>query len=112
MNNEDVYKKDGAKGKIVLFVIGVLVGAVISTAAFLVCVNTLGTNNSGEQSIQMQGGTPPEMPSGQSGSDGQGGTPPEMPSGQNGSSNSNGQSGSSSQNNQNGQSSGSSNSNN
>ena len=104
--DNDVNRKDETKTRIILFVIGVLLGAVISTAAFLVCVNTLGVNNGGEQSMQMQGGTPPEMPNGQSDSNGQGGTPPEMPSGQNGQ---NGQNNSSNQNSQNGQSSGNSN---
>lgn len=79
--------KDTAKEKIILFIIGVLLGAVISTSAFLICANTLGANNnsSNGSSQQMQGGTPPEMPSGENG---QGGTPPEMPSGDNNSQNS------------------------
>ena len=72
--------------KIILFAIGVLLGAVISTAAFLICINTLGTNNSSQQ-MQMPGdGTPPEMPSGKSGSNNQGSTPPEKPSDNGGSS--------------------------
>ena len=76
-------KKDAAKDKIILFVIGVLVGAVISTAAFFVYTKTLGTNDNtnGSSSQQMPGGTPPEMPSGSD--SGQGGTPPEMPSNNN-----------------------------
>ena len=64
--------------KIIIFIIGVLVGAVISTASFLISVNVVNSSNNG-QSSQMQGGTPPEMPSGNS-QNGQGGTPPEMPS--------------------------------
>ena len=65
MENEKI-RKDETKGKIVLFVIGVLLGAVIASAAFLICVNTLGVNNS-ESSMQMPGGgTPPEMPGGNS----------------------------------------------
>ena len=76
-------KKDTTKEKIILFVIGVLVGAVISTAAFFVYTKTLGTGSdaSGSSSQQMPGGTPPEMPSGDNSGNGQGGTPPEMPSG-------------------------------
>lgn len=71
-------KKDTTKEKIILFIIGVLVGAVISTAAFFVYTKTLGTNNSStSQSSGMQSGTPPEMPGGNSSN--QGGTPPEMP---------------------------------
>lgn len=86
MENENLKKKDTLKEKIILFVIGVLVGAVISTAAFFVYVKTLGTSSStsGSSSQQMPGGgTPPEMPSGENGSNGQGGTPPEKPSDEN-----------------------------
>ena len=88
MENENIKKKDVTKEKIILFVIGVLIGAVISTAAFFVYTKTLGTssNTSGSSLQQMPGGgTPPEMPSGQN----QGGTPPEMPSNTNSSQNSN-----------------------
>ncbi|MDO4730158.1 MAG: hypothetical protein Q4A96_03100 [Candidatus Saccharibacteria bacterium] len=80
MDNDNISKKDGSKGKILLFIIGVLVGAIISTAAFFVYAKTLGTNNSSNNSSSQQmqgGGTPPEMPSGENN---QGGTPPEMPS--------------------------------
>ncbi|MBQ3352482.1 hypothetical protein IJG91_02395 [Candidatus Saccharibacteria bacterium] len=82
MENENIKKKDTAKEKIILFVIGVLVGAVISTTAFFVYTKTLGTGNatSSSSSQQMPGGTPPEMPGGENGSDSQGGTPPEKPS--------------------------------
>lgn len=81
MKNEKIKHKDTAKEKILLFIIGVLVGAVISTAAFLVYTKTLGTSsNTNDSSRQMPGGTPPEMPSGQNN---QGGTPPEMPNGEN-----------------------------
>ena len=81
MENEKIKCKDTAKEKILLFIIGVLVGAVISTAAFFVYTKTLGTDsNTNDSSRQMPGGTPPEMPSGQNN---QGGTPPEMPSNEN-----------------------------
>ncbi len=83
MENENIKKKDIAKEKIILFVIGVLVGAVISTTAFFVYTKTLGTSSSASDSSSQQmpgGGTPPEMPNGMSGSDNQGGTPPEKPS--------------------------------
>ena len=83
MENENINRKDAQKEKIILFVIGVLIGAVISTAAFFVYAKTLGTssNVSGSSSQQMPGGgTPPEMPSGENGSNSQGGTPPEKPS--------------------------------
>ena len=86
MENENIKKKDVTKEKIILFVIGVLVGAVISTAAFFVYTKTLGTSSSASDSSSQQmpgGGTPPEMPSGENGSNGQGGTPPEKPSDEN-----------------------------
>ena len=40
MENENIKKKDTTKEKIILFVIGVLVGAIISTAAFFVYTKT------------------------------------------------------------------------
>ena len=90
MENENIKKKDTAKEKIILFVIGVLVGAVVSTAAFFVYTKTLGTSGNTESSHQMPGGgTPPEMPSGENDSNNQGGTPPEKPSDNNSSEDSN-----------------------
>lgn len=91
LENDNTNKKDLAKEKIILFVIGVLVGAVISTAAFFVYIKVAGIGNtSSNSSQQMSGGTPPEMPNGENG---QGGTPPEMPSGDNSQSGQNGQGG-------------------
>ena len=53
------------KEKIMLFVIGVLVGAVISTGAFFVYTKaTSCNNNSNNTQMQMPGGTPPSMPNG------------------------------------------------
>lgn len=82
MENTKPITKDATKEKIILFIIGVLTGAVISTGAFFAYIKLAGvsTNNtsSADQSNQMPGGTPPEMPSGD-----QGGTPPEMPSDEN-----------------------------
>ena len=46
------------KDKIMLFIIGVLVGAVISTGIFYVYSTTSNNNN---QIPQMSGGTPPDM---------------------------------------------------
>lgn len=68
-------RKNETKMRIISFIIGVLVGAIISTSAFIISVNVLGANNnSNGQSSQMQGGgTPPEMPSGENGQ------PPAMP---------------------------------
>lgn len=73
-------RKDDTKMRILSFIIGVLVGAIISTSAFIISVNVLGANNSSNgQSSQIQGGgTPPEMPSGDN-SNSQGGQPPAMP---------------------------------
>lgn len=86
MENETTYKKDTAREKIVLFAIGVLLGAVIATVAFFISVKILGVSTgSSATSQQMQGGTPPEMPSGKNDSNNQGGTPPEMPNDENGS---------------------------
>ena len=77
MENEKPITKDTTKEKIILFVIGVLTGAVISTGAFFAYIKLAGVGTtSGNQSMQMPGGTPPEMPSGS-----QSGTPPEMPNG-------------------------------
>ena len=61
------------KDKLIIFIIGVLVGAVICTGAFYVYTTT--TNNTDNQGEMMQGGTPPQMPNGE--------TPPEKPSGDN-----------------------------
>ena len=92
MENENIKKKDVTKEKIILFVIGVLIGAVISTAAFFVYTKTLGTGNATNSSSSQQmpgGGTPPEMPNGENDSNSQGGTPPEKPSDENSSENNN-----------------------
>lgn len=62
------------KDKIILFIIGVLVGAIISTGAFYIYTTT--NNNTCSNENQMNGGQPPEMPNGQNG---QGGQPPERP---------------------------------
>jgi len=89
MENENIKKKDATKEKIILLVIGVLIGAVISTAAFFVYAKALGTgdvaNSSSSRQMPGGGGTRLEMPSGQN----QGGTPPEMPSNTNSSQSSN-----------------------
>ena len=84
MENEkdnNVKKKIFTKERVLLFIIGMLTGAVITTAAFFIYVNVAGVNlggSSSEQSMQMPGGTPPEMPDGEA-PNGEGGTPPEKP---------------------------------
>ena len=71
------------KDKIMIFIIGILVGAVSATGAFYI----YSTNKSDKCSniIEREGGEPPEMPNGQNGQppekpDGENGQPPEMPS--------------------------------
>ena len=58
------------KDKIMMLVIGFLLGSVITTG---VCYLYIKSNYS-NQSVQMNGGQPPQMPSGQNGQ------PPEKPS--------------------------------
>lgn len=92
MDNEIRQQNEGNQ-KIILFVIGVLVGAVIATSAFLICVKTIGSNDNDGSSMQGgPGGQPPEMPSGSSSSNGQNGTPPEMPGNSNSNSSNSGNS--------------------
>jgi len=57
------------KDKIILFVIGVLVGAVIATGAFLVYSNFSCNNNN--RDMQMRDGNPPSMPNGENDNNGQ-----------------------------------------
>lgn len=65
------------KDKIMIFVIGLLVGAVLASGAFFIYTKTNSTNCD-TQTTQMNGGTLPEMPNGENGQ------PPEMPNGENG----------------------------
>ena len=65
------------KDKIILFIIGLLAGAIISTGAFYVYTTT--SNNDCSNNMQMNGGQPPEMANGQNSENGQ---PPEIPNGQ------------------------------
>ena len=62
------------KDKIILFVIGVLVGAVISTGAFYIYTTTTKSCDCSSSNTQMNGGQPPEKP------DGDNSQPPEKPS--------------------------------
>lgn len=81
------------KEKIIIFLIGLLSGAVISTGAFYVYTTTANKcDNSTNQTMQMPGGQPPQMPNGDnnSNSSNNNGQPPERPSGEN-DSNNNGQ---------------------
>ena len=64
------------KDKFLVFIIGLLLGAVISTGAFYVYTKTNNTNTSNSTSMGMPGGTPPSMPNGQNGEQGE---PPAKP---------------------------------
>ena len=48
--------------KIILFSIGILVGAVVSTGVFLTFIKTSNMKNCNDQRMQMAGGNPPIMP--------------------------------------------------
>lgn len=81
------------KNKILTFIIGVLVGAIMVAAGFLIYEKVNANNNAmpnreRPQMMEMEnGGTPPEKPDGEQGQNN--GTPPEMPSKTNSSSESN-----------------------
>ena len=67
------------KDKVCVFIIGLLLGAVIASAAFLIYTNVTGGNQShgmpsGTPPEMSEDGTPPELPNGE--------TPPEMPDGE------------------------------
>ena len=64
------------KDKILLFIIGVLVGAIISTGAFYAYIKAESSSECETETRETPGGNPPEMPSGQNGMPGQ---PPSMP---------------------------------
>ena len=64
------------KDKILLFIIGLLLGAVISTGAFFAYTKA-NSSSCSNQNTQMNGGQPPEMPGGQNNSNVK---PPEKPS--------------------------------
>ena len=69
------------KEKIYLVIIGVLVGAVLSTGAFYIYTITSNKCECNTQNTQMNGGQPPEMPSGENNHNGE---PPEKPDGESG----------------------------
>ena len=73
------------KDKIIIFIVGLLFGAVISTGS--IYFYTLANTNSNNNQMQM-GGTPPTEQQGQNGQ-GQQGQPPEMPNQNNTQSNTN-----------------------
>ena len=62
------------KDKIVLFIIGVLVGAIISTGSFYIYTKTINSCDCTNTNMMMDGNEPPEKP------DGETGEPPAKPS--------------------------------
>ena len=88
--------KDLMGEKIIIFVIGVLFGAVIATGAFMVCTKTCHKGGRGEI-MQLPNGNQPSMnnsqsgqsPSAPNGDNNQNGQPPEMPNNDSNQSNSN-----------------------
>ena len=68
------------KDKILLCIIGVLIGAIISTGAFYIYSTTAGECDCNNQNTAMNGGQPPEIPNDQNNQSGQ---PPEKPDGDN-----------------------------
>ena len=71
------------KEKIVIFVIGLLLGSVISTGAFLVYTKTSHSHNQGQQQMQLPNGSPPMMQNNQgnqNNQNNQNNQPPEAPS--------------------------------
>ena len=65
------------KEKVIIFIIGLLVGAVIATGAFFIYSKATTCNTTNNSQMQMPGGNPPSMPSGQNSENRQ---PPEKPS--------------------------------
>lgn len=74
------------KDKIIIFIVGLLFGAVISTGS--IYFYTLANTNSNNNNQMQMGGTPPTEQQGQNGQ-GQQGQPPEMPNQNNTQSNTN-----------------------
>lgn len=82
--------KDIFKEKLLVFIIGLLLGAVIATGAFIVCTKTCHSNGHRQEVMQLPGGNnnqnnqnnqPPSMPNGNNNNqNNQNNQPPEMPS--------------------------------
>ena len=51
------------KEKVIIFIVGLLLGAIISTGA--IYFYTVANSKNNNQRMQMNGGTPPSMPNGQ-----------------------------------------------
>lgn len=81
--------KDIFKEKLLVFIIGLLLGAIIATGAFVVCTKTCHSNGHRQEVMQLPGGNnnqnnqnnqPPSMPNGNNNQNSQNNQPPEMPS--------------------------------
>ena len=83
--------KDIFKEKLLVFIIGLLLGAVIATGAFVVCTKTCHSSGHRQEVMQLPGGNnnqnnknsqPPSMPNGNNNDNqnNQNNQPPEMPS--------------------------------
>lgn len=53
------------KEKIIVFIVGLLLGAIISTGSIYFYTVANGSNNNQGSRIEMNGGTPPSMPNGE-----------------------------------------------
>lgn len=71
------------KDKIIMLIIGFLLGAIIATGVFYLYTSN-NSNDCVQSNIQMDGQKPPEMPNGQEPPAKPDGEPPEKPSGENG----------------------------
>lgn len=92
--------KDIMGEKIIIFIIGLLLGAVIATGAFMVCTKTCHNKGSRGEIMQLPNGNqpstnnnqnnqPPAAPSGDNSQNNQNGQPPDMPNNDNSQSNGN-----------------------
>ena len=68
------------KDKLTIFIIGLLLGSIISTASiyFYTVANDSNNNSKNEERMEISNGNPPSMPNGGFGGNG---TPPEFPYG-------------------------------
>ena len=72
------------KDRIVIFIIGLLLGAIVATGSiYFYTVANSSCNNNNQIGMQQPNGQPPEMPNGENGQQGQPGQPPEMQNGNN-----------------------------
>ncbi len=89
--------KDIMGEKIIIFIIGLLLGAVIATGAYMVCTKTCHNKGSRGEIMQLPNGNQPstnnrqsnQPPAAPSGDNNQNGQPPDMPNNDNSQSNGN-----------------------